>query len=225
MLAPAAISAVNQWKYQPFEDAGKLVPIKTLVAVPFGGATQAQSAEVREELIFENDFWTQQDAAEAALAKGDLAQADQSLARAGDILSAHNRHGADANWQWMLTAGQVRMLQKRYEEAEKQYKNALSLSEKTWDKDAPQVGASQANLAALFAEEKRYDPAHDYASRSFATFEKNFKRVESGHSEARQVYGRAAAKDSLVMAKIARSGMMPWTLIGSVKRFSDFKNS
>jgi TonB family protein len=206
MLAPAAIEAVNRWKYQPFEFDGKPATVTTLVLVPFGYAAY-DAAEARAEMRFQSEFWTAEESAEAALAKGDYAQTEQQLNKAEGVLSSESKDTrlTQERWQWMTTKGRLRMSQQRYEEAEQYFKNALALRENKWeDRDSPGIAASLANLAALYAEEKRFDIAHDYAVRALAMFEKNFKKAGAGNPGAQQAYGRGIAQESWMLLKLAR---------------------
>lgn len=205
MLVPAAVDAVNRWKYQPFEVNGKPAIVNTIVLVPFGDVAYYAAAG-RTEMAFQNDFWTAEESAETALAVGDFAHADGQLNRARDLVSQDKdlRHNQE-RWQWMTTTGRLRMAQKKYEEAEQFYKDALAQREKmSEDKDAPEIAASLANLAALFAEERRFDLAHDNAERALAIFQKNFKRVGSGNPGAQQAYGRATAQEACLLVKLAK---------------------
>jgi TonB family protein len=206
MLAPAAIAAVNRWKYQPFEVDGKPAIVNTVVLVPFGNASY-YAAEGRAEMAFQNDFWTTEESAETALAKGDYARSEEQLNKAKDLVSPDSkdtRH-IQERWQWMTTMGRLRMSQQKYEEAEQYYKNALALREDRWgDKNSPEIAALLANLAALFAEEKRFDLARDHAVRALAMLEKNFEKAGSGNPGAREVYGRAIAQESWLLLKLAK---------------------
>ena len=204
MLAPAAITGVNQWRYRPFEVNGKPTAVKTFVMVTFGRPFN-HDKEDHAELVLQDDFWTSADAAEEAVSAGDFPRAEEKLKHDGDLVSADagTRH-IQERWQWMTTMGQLRMAQRKYEEAERYYKNALSLREKEGDKDSPDVGASLGNLAALFADEKNFDASQDYASRSLAIFQKDFKKTSSANPGAKQVYGRAAATESWLLVKLAK---------------------
>ncbi len=206
MLTEAAIEAVNRWKYQPFEVDGKAAKAITVVAVPFGNVA-SHAAEDRAEMDFQYDFWTAEDSVEVAMARGDYAGAGQQLNRFKDTLSTDSKstwHLVE-QWQWMTTMGQLYMSQQKYGEAEPYFKKALAvLQEKTQDKDSPEIGASLANLARLYASEKRSDLARDHAARSLFIFEKSFKNIGSRDPSAQQTYGRAIAQQSWMLLKLAK---------------------
>jgi len=205
MLAPAAIEAVKQWKYKPFVLDGKPTVAKTLVMVTFGQPANHGAAD-SAEMVFQNNFWTSEEAAEAAMSKGDFPHAEEHLSHAGGLVSSDKemRH-IEERWQWMTTLGRLRMMQQKYGEAEQLYKNALSLRENSReDRDSPRIATSLANLAVLYAEEKKIDMARDHATRALAIFQKNFKKTGSGNPGAKQAYGRAAAQESWLLIKLAR---------------------
>lgn len=204
MLAPAAIEAVKAWKYQPFEIDGKAAQVNTVVMVTFGNPGNHASAD-RAEMVLQDSFWTAEEAADAALNKGDYAHADELGNQAWSLVSADkDLHGAE-RWQCLTTMWRVSMLQQKNEQAEQYYKKALALHENKWeDKDSPDIAVSLANLAALFAEEKKFDLAREHAARSFAIFQKNFKKAGSGSAGPRQAYGRGAAQESRLLVEIAQ---------------------
>ena len=152
LLVPAAIDAANHWKYQPFEVDGKPAAVVTVVMVTFGNAW-THEAEDRAEMLFQRDFWTAEEAAQAAIAKGDYARSEEQLNKARELVSTHSvgLRNVPERWQWLTTMGHLRMLQQKYDEAEEYYRKALALQNR--DKDAPELAASLANLGKLFAEE------------------------------------------------------------------------
>jgi TonB family protein len=202
MLAAPAIEAMKKWTYQPFDVDGKPAIVKTFVAVTFVGGPNPD-ADDRAEINFQDGFWRSEDSAEVALAKGDVAFAEQDLNKETELLSSDKdqRHLAE-RWQWMTTTGRLRMAQKKYDEAEDFYKRALALREKG-EKDSPGIGVSMANLAALFAEEKKFDLARQDAEHSFAIFTDLFKKIGIGNPGAKQAYGQAAANESRLLLKLA----------------------
>jgi TonB family protein len=206
LLTPAAINAVNRWKYQPFEVDGKPAIVRTVVLVAFGNAAY-YVAEGRAEMLFQNDFWTTEESAETMLAKKDYAGSEEQLNTLRDLISPGSkaRDHLTERWQWLTTMGQLRKEQKNYNEAEQYYKNALELHENKWeDKNSPSRAVSLANLAALFVEEKRPELARDNGVRALAILEKNFKRAGAGNPGTRQAYGRAIEQESSLLLKLAK---------------------
>jgi TonB family protein len=204
MLAPAAIESVNRWKYQPFQVDGKPATVVTLVVVTFGTPGKESDAATRAEMLFQDNFWTAEEAARAAQYKGDYAGAEQQLNRARDFLApvSDGHHHESERWQWMISIGRLAMAQGENDDAEQYYKKALELR-KNGDKDAPEMAATLAELGRLYAEEKRYDLARDHSTRSVAIYQKNFKGAGSSRPAAREVYGRAIAYQSWMLSKIA----------------------
>jgi|HubBroStandDraft_1064217.scaffolds.fasta_scaffold00210_8 TonB family protein len=203
MLTPAAIESVSRWKYQPFEVDGKPATVVTVVMVRFGNPAN-HDAEDRAEMLFQDNFWTAEELAQAALGKKDYTGAKQQLNKARDVLApvSDGRHHEPERWQWLIAMDHLAMSQQKDDEAEQYYKKALELR-KTSDKDAPEMAATLAELGRLYAEEKRYDLARDHSTRSVAIYQKNFKGVGSSRPGAREVYGRAIAYQSWMLSKIA----------------------
>ena len=205
MLAPAAIEAVRKWKYQPFNVDGKPATVKTFVIVTFGRPLN-QDAGDRAEMKFQNDFWSSEESAEDAIAKGDLSYAEEQLNRDKDLLSPDKgMQHIQERWQWMTSMGRLRLAQKKYDEAEQFYKDALALRKNTpEDKEPFRIAVSLANLADFFVAANKLDLARDHAAQSFAIFQKLFKGGAAGNEAAKQVYGGNAARESWLLLKLAQ---------------------
>jgi tetratricopeptide (TPR) repeat protein len=204
MLVQAAVDSANWWRYQPFEVDGKPAVVITLIMVTIGKAGKENEAAARAAMLFQDKFWTAEESAEAALRRGDYAATELQLNTARNILAPESdggRHGSE-RWQWMISEGRLAMARQKYGEAEQYYRKALDLRQEG-DKDAPEMAITLADLGGLYAEQKRYDPAREYASRSIAIYQKNLKRVGSKNAGAREVYGRAIAYQSWMLSKIA----------------------
>ncbi len=203
MLAPAAIEAVKGWKYRPFEVDGQPAVVRTWVMVTFGKPVR----EGRTELTFEYNFWALMGAADAAVTKRNFPLADEKMAKVGDMISTDTAgilHVGE-RWRWMTAMGRLRMLEQRNEEAERHYKDALALRErnKPEDRNSFEIGASLANLAALYKQEKKLDLAHDQGVRALGIFEKQFKNAGSD-GDLRQLYGRALVEQRILLLKVAK---------------------
>jgi tetratricopeptide (TPR) repeat protein len=225
MLAPAAIESVNRSRYQPFEEDGKLVTVATLVMVTFGNPGKENDAAARAEMLFQDNFWTAEDSAEAALGQKDYTGAEQQLNKARDVLApvSDGRWHEPERWQLMISMGRLAMAQKKNEEAEQYYKKALELRQ-SGDKDAPEIAETLGDLGRLYAEEKRYDLARDHATRSVAIYEKNLKRVGSKAPKAAGVYGRAIASQSWMLSRIASQQNDQTEAAKQCRRVLDFQN-
>jgi TonB family protein len=203
LLITSAMNAVSSWKYQPFEVDGKPAPVITFVMVVFS-LNGNQPPAVSPEMQFQHEFWSALESAQAALAKGDSTVAEKDLKSAENLLkpvSDGQRH-LEERWQWTVEMGTLYLVQLKFDESEKYYKKALELHPVD-DKDSLQVAVTQAHLANLYTEEKKYDLAHDSSSRSLAAYEKNFKRTDSHNAAARQVYGRGVAYQAWNLSKLA----------------------
>ena len=204
LLVQAAITAVNNWQFQPFIVDGKPATVVTAVIVPFGNAGN-QSAADQTQVIFQYYFWTTESFTQAALARGDFLGAEQQLKKAHDLLVpvASDPRNNPERLQWILDSGDLSKAQQKYDEAEQSYHKGLELLQKR-DKEAAEVAAVLARLGALYAEEKRYDLARDHFSHSIVIYQKNLKKIGSGNPGARQFYGAAIANESWMLSEVER---------------------
>ena len=163
--------------------------------------------EARAELAFEYNFWGLMVATDAAVTKHDFPLADEKMAKVGDIISADTTGilHLDERWRWMTAMGRLRMLEQKYDDAERYYKDALALREsnKQEDRDSFEIGASRGNLAALYRQQKKLDLAHDQAITAVGIFEKRFKHA-GPDQDRRQLYGRALVEQRILLLKLAK---------------------
>lgn len=223
MLATAAIEAVRQWRYRPFEADGKAVRVKTYVVVTFGHGVDEQA---RKDLNFVIDLRTASDRADVAVDKHDFAEAERQLSHAGDlIVSRKEMQNGQERWHWLIATGRLRALQQKYDEADHYFGDALSLSEKaSRDKNAPEVGTTLAIMASVSDEEKRFDLAHEYAQRSFAIYQKSFKATGSNNPGAQQAYAHAAGLELLLLMQIANQRKDAADLAKQCREAQDFEH-
>jgi TonB family protein len=201
MLVPAAVDGIKRWKYSPFEFSGHPVSALTVVMVRFGNPAN-HDPEDKAEVIFQDKFWVPMAGTQKALEVGDLGTAEQALADAGNILNAagstptHNQE----RWQWMMSMGSLRRLQKRAAEAEQHYTDALALEKDK--KESPAVAASLSALGSLYYEENKTEQARDKLKKAVSIYQKNYKAASSVPS-ALAIYIHALVDDSWMLAKLA----------------------
>ncbi len=201
MLVPAAVDAVNHWKYRPFEFGGRPVAIATLTIVRFGNPVN-HDAEDAAELQFQHSFWLASEAADTALVKKDYSGAEAALKHASDLLRSSNSlpYHVHEQSQLLNDMGDVRRGQQNYTDSEQYYRNALALHK--GEKDSPEAAASLAGLAFVFAAQGKFEGAREYVGRSVAVYRRIFKQVSPTHP-ARGIYGRAIAVQSLMLLDMA----------------------
>lgn len=220
MLVQAAFENVKKWKFRPFEVDGKPVTAQTFVIVTFGDPSDHGAAD-RAEMLFQHDFWTAEESAQADFAKADYSGAENQQSKARDLLVLGDFPHPRERWRWATSMGNLAMAQRRDEEAEQYYKQALALYDT--DKDAPEVAATLAYLGNFYAVEKQYDLARDTAAQSIAIYEKNFKNAGSSNPGARQTYGRAIAYQSWMLSKLARQQNNPYDVEKNCRTVLDFQ--
>ncbi len=203
MSIPAAVEAVRRFRFQPFEVNGKAAPVITIAVLTFGNPTN-QESETRSELLFQENFWSAEESAQSAMGTGNYPDAERHLNEARHFLSpgAENGRHLTECWRWTMSMGDLRRAQKKYDEAERNYEEALGLRPGN-DKNVPEMAETLESLSRLYVEEKRYDLARDAAIRSVAIYQKNFKRADSRDSAVRQSLGRAIAYQSWMLVSLA----------------------
>jgi|GEM_PF-4621721 len=201
MLVQAALENVKRWKFHPFEVDGKAVTAQTFVMVTFGSPADRDAD--RAEILFQYEFWTTLDLAQADLSKADYSGAEGQLNKERDLLLPVGKFPhPQERWRWATSMGNLAMAQRKDEEAEQYYKQALAVYDA--NKDAPELAATLAYLGNLYAVEKRYDLARDDAAQSIAIYERNFKNAGPGNPGLQQIYGRAIAYQSWMLSKLSR---------------------
>jgi len=230
MLVTAAIEAVRNWKYQPFNVDGKPVAVKTFVMVTFGSPLN-HDAEDRAEMKFQYDFLTSEESAEDAIAKGDFSHAEEQLNHEKDLVAANlvsankDMQHIQERWQWMTSMGRLRLAQKKYDEAEQFYNDALALRENSPEgKKSSGVAVSLENLADCFIAQNKLDLARAHAAQSFAIFEKLFKSVDARNQGAKQVYGGSAARESWLLLKLAQARKDTTDIAQQCRALASFKD-
>ena len=125
----------------------------------------------------------------------------------------------------MTSMGRLRVAQKKYDEAEQSYKDALALRENSLEgKESPGVAVSLANLTDLFIVENKLDLARDHAAQSFAIFQKLFKNVDARNQGAKQVYGANAARESWLLLRLAQERKDTADISPQCRAMADFKD-
>jgi len=198
LLAPDAIKAVKQWKYEPIQVGGKPVTVVTDIVVTFGNE-KYYTPIARQEVAFRYDFWTAEDGAEAAISQGDYPGAEEKLARAKQALATEGKHPQE-QWQWLTTSGRLRALQHQYDQAEQNLQDALALESHAHESTITALSLS--NLGALFAEEKKFGLARQNSSQALSIYQQNFKQADNDMT--RKALGQAVVGESLRLLTIAQ---------------------
>jgi TonB family protein len=201
MLAPAAIEAVKQWKYRPFEKDGKPIVVKTDVEVSLPEHIDQEDAKREDK--FQSVYWPAEREGEEALKRGDYDTARKKL------LIARAAAAERGDSKWLELAGTIAAMggtefgAKNYPEAERLYKESLAMHEKHQQPDEAEVGGALQSLANVYMAQDEPDKAEPLLLRSVEIYK---KRIETAPmSEAKAAYGRHIAWGSFWLVAIGTS--------------------
>jgi TonB family protein len=149
MLATAAINAVKQWKYRPFEQGGKAIAVNTLVDVVFpdGWATDAQ-------IQAEHDFYVQADVCRAATS---LPNAEKNCSQAVELSNQLPKDRISERSSVRILLANALMAQHQPPAAIPLYEQALELDKIHLSSSDPAIAADYRRLGGAYA------AAHDLA--------------------------------------------------------------
>ena len=83
-----AVSAVKGWQFRPFL-VGNPATVVTAVMVGFN-TTESKNPAAHAELLLQYNYWTAENLARVALAKGDLTGAEEQVKKMHDLLGAND---------------------------------------------------------------------------------------------------------------------------------------
>ncbi len=201
MLAPAAIEAVKQWKYKPFERDGRPVTVKTKVDISI--PEHIDQDDAKREAIFQKTYWPAERAGQEALKKNDYAGAKQ------EFLASRSAAEKRGDSKWLELAGTISELgsierdQKNYGEAERLYKESLALHETHQKPDEAEVGGALQALANIYLAENEPDKAEPLLLRSVNIYKECVAAAPD--SEGKIAYERHIAFGSFWLVAIATS--------------------
>ncbi len=205
MLVQAAINAVKQWKYKPFEEGGTAVPVKTEVEVSFPGGMSPSEQETREK------FFPQEDQCRNLLNTGKYADAEKECRKAVEISNGLpkevvlERSGARA-----LLANAI-FLQKRPAEAIPLYEEALELDKGYRQSDDADLASDYWNLGRAYFATGDLPKADGLYQTAVSTFEaaiqslpsmkenytRRLKRCLGEYAKLKEAMGQNAAAQEL----------------------------
>lgn len=199
MLVEAAIKAVAQWKYRPFEMQGKPVMATTYVAVPFGFAGSDAVARAEKQLRVLTEFRPLADAAQTAIGRHDYDGAIRLLGRMEPMIAGPGI--LDEKWFWLQAMGQVSEGRNDLTGAERFYLQALDVY-KNFNHESSEEAATNASLGQLYLRMGKVGPAREHLRRALAINRKFFKRVDGKYAEVRQALGEEIAHQAALLAKL-----------------------
>ena len=164
MLVDSAKAAVNAWRYRPFTVKGQAVVVKTYVMVTFG--QPYYDAEDLLQLQIDDRLAMTRDAAR----KGDFSTADNQISLARQTLAASSNASDSARWSVDMAAAELHFQEQKYEEAEKNYRDAVAASANTRRGELDRA-ESLDKLAALYHSQKRYEDEYQASSQSAGIYE------------------------------------------------------
>ena len=201
LLAQAALDAVKQWKYRPFEQEGKAIQVRTEIEISIPEHIDSTDEKLEQE--FQKTYWPAERAAKEALTAGNFVKADEQLSIA---LEAARKRGDS---KWLETAEIVsgmcssKLGQQKFAEAEQNCHDALNIHENHQKPDEAEVGGALMNLAMVYMAESELDKAEPLLVRCVDIYKARFQNASDLISEARAGYGREIAFGSMWLAGIA----------------------
>jgi TonB family protein len=195
MLTTAARDAVERWVYQPFGVNGVPTPVVTLVMVTFG--QPYHDKEERMELMVEDDIRF----ASVFASQGNYTEADARFNHAKQILAEAGGASGYAQWSLSMAIGSVRTEQKKYDEAEQSYKDAVNAYTGV---RYPSENAAESliELSNLYLSQKRYADARQALTQSADILESVCKKGQCS-GDSRKVIHRKLTHAYVDLSKIA----------------------
>jgi TonB family protein len=164
MLAPAAIEAVKQWKYEPFIENGNPTTVGTEVDLDFPGGMSERESDVR------NKYFPMERECRELITAAKYSDAEQkcrqAVALSNELPSAVILERSDAK---SLLANAL-FLQHRLSEAIPLYEEALELDKGYRKPDDADLASDYANLGRAYAMQGELSRADDLYSKAIATF-------------------------------------------------------
>jgi TonB family protein len=203
MLVTSAMNAVRQYRYRPFEVAGKPVKVQTEVEISI--PAKYDQKEVDRETEFQKAYWPNFNEGEAAYHHGELPEAESKLLKARAAAEAMKPEKWIELSHTITLLGHVALDRRDFATAEALYKEALQLRESHQKPDEAEVGGALGNLAILYMYMQKPDEAKMLLTRAATIYEARFATADPGIlREARNGYGRSLALYSLFLHAIAR---------------------
>jgi len=201
MLAPAALEAVKQWKYKPFEKGGQAIEVKTKVEISI--PEHIDQDDAKREDIFQSTYWPAELAGQEALKNSDYDGAKREFLASR---SAAEKRG-DSKWLELVGTiselGSIERDQKNYGEAEQLYKESLALHETHQKPDEAEVGGALQALANVYLAENESDKAEPLLLRSVNIYKERVATAPA--QEEKTAYERHIAFGSFWLVAIATS--------------------
>ncbi len=173
MLAPAAIEAVKQWKYEPFIENGNPTTVATEVELDFPGGMSERESDVR------NKFFPMERECRELITAAKYSDAEQkcrqAVALSNELPSAVILERSDAK---SLLANAL-FLQHRLSEAIPLYEEALELDKGYRKPDDADLASDYANLGRAYAMQGELSRADDLYSKAITTFRAAIKGLPS----------------------------------------------
>lgn len=196
MLVDAAVDAVKQWQYRPFEVNGSPAPVIANVMVTFG--RPADDRHDRELMQLEDYLGFAREAA----AKSDYALADTEFTLAKQLVASVGGDSDFFHWKINMAIADVRVEQKKYEEAEQNYKEASKIYANA-NYPSPNESETLGKLADLYLQQKRYPEARENLVNSISILETICNRRGGCYDSEGQQRARRLVYEYVDLSRIA----------------------
>jgi TonB family protein len=165
LLVESAIEATKKWKYRPFVEGGKPVPVETEVELDFSNGMAEQESTAR------NRFFPAEKECRGLLSAGKYGDAERKCREAVEISNELPKDVILERSEARALLANAMFLQRRFREAIPLYEEALALDKAYLKPDDADLATDYANLGRAYAMTGGLPKADGLYSTAVSTFE------------------------------------------------------
>jgi TonB family protein len=205
MLIKWAMDAAKQWKYEPFDQDGKPVVVKTTIKVSVPDYGKHEEDKHRDPQV--RAFWEARRAGEVSLTRNDFEQAAKQLQAA----RAAVQQLGESRWEDLAdVTGELANAQrqrKNFAEAEPLFRESLDQFEKHGHSETASAASVSESLAGLYLAENKADKAEPLLLQAVDIYRRTMPSATT--PSAKQLLGRHLAMSSWLLVSIGRFSHRP----------------
>jgi TonB family protein len=201
ILASAALDAVRQWRYKPFEVDGKPAVVITAAKVNFSFSDNPEKGRTREQLLME-EYFGQNRACRDYLNANNLQDAESSCSKLADVADQLPEHRFMEKTEAYHLAGQAFFLEKNFDAALLLFQREFDLAKATLQPGDVALAYAWRDMARVQASTGKLVQSDDSYRNAELMLQIAQARVSS--ESAKNEYSKALKKDLLEHADILR---------------------